>query len=120
MSSAPSEIGLAGLSVRWPLAQADDGIEQRLRDYVASASHAKFSQLPELAFKTWRMRAGEWFEGTYVFADPTTRAAFQETFTAGAATAPVSDLVGAGPTLIEAFEVVAVAEGGAGFTSFAG
>ena len=38
-----------------------------------------------LQFKTWRMRAGEWFEGLYVFASDEARTEFQETFAAGAA-----------------------------------
>lgn len=107
---------LRGLSVRWPLAGSDEALAAQLRDYVAGPSYAKFSGMAGLQVKTWRMRAGEWFEGTYVFASDEARAAFQESFTAGAATAPVSQLVGAAPILIEAFEVLAVAEGGAGFT----
>jgi hypothetical protein len=62
---------------------------------------------------------GEWFEGCYVFDSDAARAAFQEAFTAEAADVPGSRIVGAPPVLIEACRVVAVAEGGAGFTSAA-
>ena len=39
----------------------------------------------------------------------------EEQFSAGATDSPVSGIVGAGPALVEACEVVGVAEGGAGF-----
>ena len=108
-----------GLTVRWSLATAPQGVEQQLRDYVADTSHGKFSGMSGLRFKTWRMRPGEWFEGCYVFETVEDRARFQETFTAGAAEAPGSQLVGSAPVLVEECEVVAVAEGAAGFTSSA-
>ena len=65
-----------------------------------------------LRFKTWRCVPGEWFEGCYVFADDAARAAFQETFTAGAAESPGSQIIGSPPILIEPCSIVAVAEGG--------
>jgi hypothetical protein len=86
-----------------------------LRDYVDDVSHARFSALAGLRFKTWRARPGEWFEGTYVFADDAVRAEFQAGFAAGAADSPVSKILGRAPSLIEPCEVVAVAEGDAGF-----
>ena len=104
-----------GLTVRWSLADAAEGVEQELADYVAETSHARFSGMPGLRFKTWRMRPGEWFEGTYVWATETERDAFRATFTTEAEGSPGSRIVGAPPVLIEPFEVVAVAEGGAGF-----
>lgn len=110
---------MLGLSVRWSLAGAPAHLAAELREYVGEASYAKFTGMPGLRFKTWRMREGEWFEGTYVFATSQARAAFQETFTAGAATAPVSTMSGAAPVSIEAFEVVAVAEGWEGFAASA-
>jgi hypothetical protein len=115
MSTVPS----SALTVRWSLAEAPDGIEQQLRDYVAESSHARFEQREGLRFKTWRMRAGEWFEGCYVFADDAARAAFQESFTADADESPGSKLIGSGPVLIEECEVVAVAGGPEGFVSVA-
>ncbi len=107
----------SALTVRWSLAAASDGVEQQLRSYVAESSHARFAARGGLRFKTWRMRAGEWFEGCYVFTDDLTRAAFQQAFAAEAADSPVSTIVGSGPVLIEECEVVAVVEGPDGFVS---
>ncbi len=108
---------MKGLTVRWSLANAPAGIEEQLASYVADTSHARFTGLAGLAFKTWRMAPGEWFEGCYVFADDAARAAFQETFTAGAAESPGSQLVGSAPILIEPCEIVAIAEGAVGFAA---
>ncbi|MFA6574521.1 MAG: hypothetical protein WCS84_03810 [Nocardioides sp.] len=104
-----------GLTVRWSLADAAEGVPDELRTYVAETSHAKFTGLSGLRFKTWRMREGEWFEGCYVFVSDDARRAFQETFTAGAAEAPGSKIVGSPPILIEECHIVAVAEGWDGF-----
>jgi hypothetical protein len=104
-----------GLTVRWSLADAPAGVDAELAAYVADSSFDRFSGKEGLRFKTWRMRPGEWFEGCYVFASDDARAAFQRTFTEGAATSPVSQITGAGPDLIEECDVVAVAEGGDGF-----
>jgi hypothetical protein len=104
-----------GLTVRWALAGAPGGVEEQLASYVEDSSHARFTGQQGLRFKTWRMRRGEWFEGCYVFASDADRAAFQEKFSAGADSSPVSQIVGAGPMLVEPCEVVAVAEGGEGF-----
>jgi hypothetical protein len=106
-----------GLSARWSLAGLDDAdqLAKKLRDYVVEQSLERFNGKPGLRFKTWRMRSGEWFEGTYVFVDAASRDAFAEEFTAAAADAAVSRLLGRAPELIEPFEVVAVAEGAAGF-----
>ena len=105
----------SALTVRWSLAEAPDGVEEELRDYVADSSHARFEKREGLRFKTWRMRPGEWFEGCYVFESPAARDAFQEEFTKTAADSPGSQIVGSAPVLIEPCEVVAVAEGAAGF-----
>jgi hypothetical protein len=104
-----------GLTVRWSLVDAAEGVEQSLASYVAETSHARFTGKDGLRFKTWRMRAGEWFEGCYVFESSAARDAFQTGFTATAAESPGSRIVGAAPVLIEPCEVVAVAEGAAGF-----
>jgi hypothetical protein len=109
---------MAGLTVRWSLAEAPEGVEAELATYVAETSHARFTGMDGLRFKTWRMRAGEWFEGCYVFVDEAARTAFQETFTSTAAESPGSQLVGSAPILIEACTVVAVAEGADGFAAF--
>ena len=105
----------SALTVRWSLAEARDGVEQELRDYVAQSSHARFEQREGLRFKTWRMRAGEWFEGNYVFVDDAARVAFHESF--GADDSPVTKIIGSRPTLSEECEVVAVAGGPEGFVS---
>jgi hypothetical protein len=107
------------LTVRWSLADAPEGVEDALATYVADTAHARFTGLDGLRFKTWRMRPGEWFEGCYVFDDDASRSAFQETFTAGAAESPGSQIIGSAPVLIEPCEVVAVAEGPEGFLAAA-
>jgi hypothetical protein len=104
-----------GLTVRWSLTEAPEGVEKSLADYVADTSHARFTGMDALRFKTWRLRAGEWFEGCYVFESPEARAAFEAEFRTGAAASPGSQIIGSAPVLIEPCEVVAVAEGAAGF-----
>ena len=106
-----------GLSVRWSLAEASDDAPARLRAYVVGRSLARFTQLAGLRFKTWRMIEGDWFEGTYVFASAAARDDFAAGFAATAAESPGSLLVGSSPVAIEAFEVVAIAEGPSGFSS---
>lgn len=108
---------MAALTVRWSLAEAADGVEERLAAYVEETSHARFTGMDGLRFKTWRMRPGEWFEGCYVFVDDAARAAFQASFTEVAADSPGSQIVGSSPVLIEECAVVAIAEGGAGFVA---
>lgn len=100
-----------GLSVRWSLTDAAEGVAARLRDYVVGTSMAKFMFLDGLAFKTWRMVEGQWFEGTYVFDQQVNRDEFQREFTLTAAESAGSQIVGSAPILIEPFEVVAIAEG---------
>jgi hypothetical protein len=104
-----------GLTVRWSLTDAPEGVEEALRTYVEVTSHARFSGKEGLRFKTWRMRTGEWFEGCYVFESPQARDAFEQEFVAVAAESPGSQLVGSAPVMIEPCEIVAVAEGAAGF-----
>jgi hypothetical protein len=103
------------LTVRWSLADAPAGVEEKLAAYVEETSHARFTSMEGLRFKTWRMRPGEWFEGCYVFASDQARAEFQAGFEASAAESPGSQIIGSPPVLIEPCEVVAVAEGGEGF-----
>lgn len=109
-----------GLAVRWSLADVAPHVARDLREYVVGTSMASFMFLDGLAFKTWRMREGEWFEGTYVFGDEAARDEFQRDFTARAATSPGSELIGSSPVAIETFEVVAIAEGPAQFRRGAG
>ena len=110
---------LAGLTVRWSLSDAPEGVEDALRAYVEATSHSRFSGKEGLRFKTWRMRPGEWFEGCYVFVDDAARAEFQTAFTETAAESPGSQIIGSAPILIEECQVVAIAEGGEGFTAAA-
>jgi hypothetical protein len=110
---------MKGLTVRWSLAEAPEGVEAELASYVEGTSHARFTGMSGLRFKTWRVRPGEWFEGCYVFVSDEARAEFQETFTAGAADAPGSKIIGSAPVLIEPCEIVAVAEGWDGFAASA-
>lgn len=104
-----------GLTVRWSLEDAPDGVDEALATYVEVTSHPTFTGRKGLRFKTWRTRSGEWFEGCYVFESSAERDAFQEQFTKTAASSPVSQIVDSEPVLIEPCEIVAVAEGGAGF-----
>lgn len=108
---------MKGLTVRWSLADAPDGVEDELRAYVSGTSHARFTGMQGLRFKTWRQRPGEWFEGCYVFATDEARQEFQRTFAEGAADSPGSQIVGSAPVLIEECEIVAVAEGWEGFSA---
>jgi hypothetical protein len=108
---------MRGLTVRWSLAEAPEGVEEQLASYVADSSHARFTGMEGLSYKTWRMRRGEWFEGSYVFADDAARSAFQEKFTAGAAESPGSQIIGSAPILIEPCKVVGIAEGAPGFAA---
>lgn len=104
-----------GLTVRWSLEKAPEGVEEALSAYVEATSHARFTGKPGLRFKTWRMRRGEWFEGCYVFDSAAARDEFEKEFTAVAAESPGSQIVGSAPELIEPCEIVAVAEGASGF-----
>lgn len=104
-----------GLTVRWSLTEAPEGVAEELREYVVGTSMANFMFLDGLAFKTWRMRENEWFEGTYVFQDAKDRDDFCADFTTKAADSAGSRIIGSAPIEIEPFEVVAIAEGPAQF-----
>ena len=105
-----------GLSVRWSLEGAGPDVAKDLRDFVRDRSLARFTGMAGLRYKTWRMVEGEWFEGTYVWASAADRDAFAESDRAGMADSPGTRIIGSPPVLYETFEVVGVAEGGAGFT----
>ena len=104
-----------GLTVRWSLTDAPEGVAEELREYVVGTSMANFMFLDGLAFKTWRMCEGEWFEGTYVFGDARERDEFRADIATTAEDAPGSRIIGSPPIEIEPFEVVAIAEGPAQF-----
>ena len=109
-----------GLAVRWSLVDAPAQVSTALREYVVGTSIARFMFLDGLAFKVWRMREGEWFEGTYVFDTARERDEFREEFAAAAEGSPGSKIIGSSPVTIEDFEVVAIAEGPAKFRRGAG
>jgi hypothetical protein len=111
------EPDVLGLTIRWSLVGAPEGVEEELARFVAETSHARFTGMAGLRWKTWRMVRGEWFEGSYVFATSEAREEFQRTFTEGAAESPGSRMIGSSPILVEACDIVAVAEGWDGFTA---
>ena len=108
-----------GLTVRWSLTDAPDGVPDALREYVEAASYSRYSGRKDLRFKTWRMRDGEWFEGCYVFETAAARDTFEQAFRAAAGESPSSQIIGSAPALIEPCEIVAVAEGASGFVESA-
>ena len=109
-----------GLAVRWSLAEAAPDVADRLRDFVGGRSLERFTGMAGLRFKTWRMAEGAWFEGTYVWASAEARDTFVATDRAGMPDSAGTRIIGSQPVLYEPFEVVAVAEGGAGFAAGAG
>lgn len=109
-----------GLSIRWSLTDAGPDVADRLRDYVTDISLARFTDLPGLHMKTWRMIEGHWFEGTYVFETPQGRDHFLAEFMPTEDSAPGSLIIGSAPIAYEPFEVVAIAEGAAGFVTGTG
>lgn len=110
---------MKGLTVRWSLVDAPTGVEEELAAYVADTSHARFTGMAGLQFKTWRMVPAQWFEGCYVFASDEARAEFQAAFAETAAESPGSKIIGSAPVLIEECDIVAIAEGWDGFTAAA-
>ena len=66
------------------------------------------------------MRDGEWFEGCYVFETSAARETFEQRFKEAGAGSPSSQIIGSAPTLIEACEIVAVAEGAIGVRGVGG
>ena len=108
---------MLGLTIRWSLTASADGVEERLASFVEETSHDRFTGMAGLRWKTWRCVPGEWFEGSYVFASDEARADFQRAFTETAADSPGTQIIGSSPILVEACDIVAVAEGGAGFAA---
>ena len=116
----PTGTGRGNPGYGFGIENAPEDAPDRLREYVVGTSIAKFMFLDGLAFKVWRMREREWFEGTYVFDSEQERKVFREEFEATAAESKGSELIGSPPVSIEEFEVVAIAEGPAGFRRGAG
>ena len=101
-----------GLSVRWSLESAPEGrrpgaarLRRRARRWPSSCSSTGSPSRPG----GWSR--AQWFEGTYVFDEKVYRDDFQREFSATAAESAGSGIIGSAPTLIEPFEVVAIAEG---------
>ena len=84
---------------------------------MAQTSIERFSAMPGLRFKTWRLREGVEFEGFYVWETAEARDAFAAGDRAGAGSSPGTRIIGSPPVEYEEFEVVAVAEGPAGFAA---
>jgi hypothetical protein len=61
------------------LEDAPADVAEQLASYVEESSHARFTDMPGLRFKTWRIKPGQWFEGCYVFATDEDRSEFQRT-----------------------------------------
>jgi len=109
-----------GLTIRWSLQDTTEQVAAELRDYVTGASMARFTGMPDLCFKVWRMSPGEWFEGCYVFDTGQARDAFLAGFREQAPSSPGTKIIGSVPVLMQPCEVLAVAEGDAGFVPGAG
>ncbi|MCE1179387.1 MAG: hypothetical protein LWW86_10240 [Micrococcales bacterium] len=105
-----------GLLVRWSLDGTGQETAAQLRQHVVGTSMARFMFQDGLAFKVWRMSEGAWFEGTYVFATEAARDDFRERYAAqGDDCGDVTAIIGSPPQVVEAYEVVAIAEGPEGF-----
>ena len=69
-----------GLCVRWSLEDAPTDVAQGCGSTSSGPRWPSFMFLDGLAFKTWRMVEGKWFEGTYVFDEKVYRDDFQREF----------------------------------------
>jgi hypothetical protein len=101
-----------GLVTRWSLAGTSPEVSDRLRDYVRNQSHPRFTGRPGLIEKIWTMQPGGFFAGDYIWATAEARTAFVASL--AEAPSPVTAIIGHGPNVVDEFEIVAVAEGGAG------
>lgn len=101
-----------GLTVRWSLDRAPEGIEAAFRSYVVSAAHERFTGYPGLQEKYWALVPGQYVEGVYLWATAEARTAWVE----GLRSEPShwEATIGYGPDLVQEFEVVAVVAGGEG------
>ena len=106
---------MRGLTVRWSLADAPDGVEEELATR-RETSHARFTGMAGLAFKRGGCAAASGSRGP-TCSPPTRRAEFQRAFVEGAAEAPGSRIIGSPPILVEECDVVAIAEEADGFTA---
>ena len=93
-----------GLTIRWSLLGALDGVNQALRAYVPKTSEPRFRGLPGLVEKRWQMVDGGFFAGIYVFSTAESRASFLESFRSNPS--PVSQLVGHDPDVVQEWDLV--------------
>ena len=105
-----------GLTVRWSLEGAPDGVEAALATYVAETSHARFSEHARAALQDLAQRAGGSGSRAATSSRTTPRGGSSRTPSPpAAAESPGSQIIGSPPILIEPCVVVAIAEGAAGF-----
>ena len=93
-----------GLTVRWSLLGAPEGVEAQLRAYVPETSEPRFRTLPGLIEKRWQLVDGGFFAGSYVFSSAEVRSAFLATFRANPSA--VSQLIGHDPDVIQEWDLV--------------
>ena len=98
-----------GLTVRWSLLGAPEGIEAQLRAYVPEVSEARFRVLPGLIEKRWHLVDRGFFAGTYLFSSAEVRSAFLETFRANPSV--VSQMIGHDPDVVQEWDLVGSVNG---------
>ncbi len=101
-----------GLTIRWSLLGSPEGTDAALRAYVTDQSVPRFTGMPGLHQKIWQMTEGGFFAGVFVWETAQARADFLAWFRANPS--PVSQLVGHDPDIIQEWDLVGVASGGAG------
>ena len=101
-----------GLTIRWSLMGTPAGVEQALRDYVATSSAPHDSGRPGLVQKTWQLAERGFFAGSYVFSTAQARSEFLTQFRANPS--PVTQLLGNGPDIVQEWELIGLAVGGDG------
>ena len=98
-----------GLTVRWSLVGAPEGVEAQLRAYVPETSEPRFRTLAGLIEKRWQLAEGDFFAGVYVFSSAKVRSAFLQTFRANPS--PVSALIGSDPQSLQEWDLVGSVNG---------
>jgi len=101
-----------GLTIQWSLTDTPEGTADLLREYVQQESLARFTGMAGLHTKYWQVVDNGFFAGLYVWESAQARAAFLEQFRAQPSR--VSQIVGHDPDVVREWDLVAVAEGGAG------
>ena len=83
--------------------------------YVDESSHARFTDMRGLRFKTWRMRPGPVVRGLLRLRQRRGALGLPAHLRQGAGESPGSKIIGSAPVLIEECDIVAMAEGQDGF-----